>query len=125
MAKSFTTVKVNILTENFLCIFILQSVRRSTKSETKLENKLDKQIILDNNPGPWIPRQESRIILQPIIAPPPQPPPQSKPPEAPKLTPAQQRLKRAINIDRSSRVVFPCIFAILNMTYWIIFWEYI
>lgn len=83
--------------------------RRSTTSE--------------NNPDcPWVQRQESRILLSPHIAPPPPPP---KPPEPPKLTPAQQRLKNAINIDRFSRVFFPFLFAVLNLTYWILFYEYL
>ncbi|XP_016992180.1 glycine receptor subunit alpha-4 [Drosophila rhopaloa] len=78
--------------------------------------------------GPWIPRQESRIILTPTIAPPP-PPPQPAVPEPelpkPKLTPAQERLKRAIYIDRSSRVLFPALFASLNGIYWCVFYEYL
>jgi len=78
--------------------------------------------------GPWIPRQESRIILTPGVAPPP-PPPQPAAPEPelpkPKLTPAQERLKRAIYIDRSSRVLFPALFASLNGIYWCVFYEYL
>ncbi|KAM7361453.1 glycine receptor ora transientless isoform 1-T2 [Cochliomyia hominivorax] len=78
--------------------------------------------------GPWIPRQESRIILTPTIAPPP-PAPAPKPaepePPKPKLTPQQERLKRAIYIDRTSRVAFPALFATLNAIYWIIFYEYL
>ncbi|CAD7093610.1 unnamed protein product [Hermetia illucens] len=81
----------------------------------------------DINPdGPWVPRRESTILLSPHIAKPPPPPPTPpKPPEPPKLTPAQQRLANAINIDRFSRVFFPFLFSILNLTYWILFWEYI
>lgn len=77
--------------------------------------------------GPWIPRHESRIILTPTIAPPPPPPPVVPEPELPKpkLTPAQERLKRAIYIDRSSRVLFPALFASLNCIYWIVFYEYL
>lgn len=59
--------------------------------------------------GPWIPRQESRIILTPTIAPPPPPPKPAEPePPKPKLTPQQERLKRAIYIDRS---YFSCSFS--------------
>lgn len=76
----------------------------------------------DTSDGPWIPRQESRIILTPgVIAPPPPPPPEEKP----KLTPQQERLKRAIYIDRTARVLFPALFAFLNITYWIVFYEYL
>ncbi|XP_030374467.1 glycine receptor subunit alpha-4 [Scaptodrosophila lebanonensis] len=83
--------------------------------------------------GPWIPRHESHIMLTPTIAaPPPPPPPQPAPqPAEPepgrlmKLTPAQERLKRAIYIDRSSRVLFPALFASLNCIYWIVFYEYL
>ncbi|XP_037946173.1 glycine receptor subunit alpha-4 [Teleopsis dalmanni] len=75
--------------------------------------------------GPWIPRQESHIILAPTIAPPP-PPPQAEPePPKPKLTPQQERLKRAIYIDRTSRILFPALFASLNGIYWIVFYEYL
>ena len=77
--------------------------------------------------GPWIPRQESRIILTPTIAPapPPAPKPAEPEPPKPKLTPQQERLKRAIYIDRTSRVAFPALFATLNAIYWIIFYEYL
>ena len=94
----------------------------SSRSRTRPEPKLD-----NNTDGPWIPRQESRIILSPIIIPPPTSAPSKpdKPPELPKLTPAQQKLKNAINIDRFSRVFFPFSFAMLNLTYWVVFWEYV
>lgn len=76
--------------------------------------------------GPWIPRQESRIILTPTIAPPaPAPKPAEPEPPKPKLTPQQERLKRAIYIDRTSRVAFPALFASLNAIYWIVFYEYL
>ncbi|XP_067614274.1 glycine receptor subunit alpha-4 [Eurosta solidaginis] len=75
--------------------------------------------------GPWIPRHESHIILAPTIAPPPPPPPAEPEPPKPKLTPQQERLKRAIYIDRTSRVLFPALFAGLNSIYWIVFYEYL
>lgn len=40
-------------------------------------------------------------------------------------TPAQKARIRALNIDRFSRVFFPFLFAVLNVTYWIMFAEYI
>lgn len=44
---------------------------------------------------------------------------------APALT-ADQRVKiRALNIDRVSRFLFPALFALLNITYWIMFAKYI
>ncbi|XP_050308165.1 glycine receptor subunit alpha-3 isoform X1 [Anthonomus grandis grandis] len=43
----------------------------------------------------------------------------------PPITPAQKARNRAIYIDRFSRVFFPLIFTVLNLTYWIIFAEYI
>lgn len=43
----------------------------------------------------------------------------------PGLTPAQKMRLRALNIDRVSRVFFPALFALLNVTYWIMFAEYI
>ncbi|KAJ8965668.1 hypothetical protein NQ317_015556 [Molorchus minor] len=43
----------------------------------------------------------------------------------PAPTPAQIRMIKAINIDRFSRVFFPFLFTVLNLTYWILFAEYI
>ncbi|XP_057324032.1 glycine receptor subunit alpha-2 isoform X2 [Microplitis mediator] len=43
----------------------------------------------------------------------------------PGLTPAQRARLRALNIDRVSRVFFPFLFALLNVTYWIMFAKYI
>lgn len=40
-------------------------------------------------------------------------------------TPAQIARNRAIYIDRFSRIFFPLLFCILNVTYWILFAEYI
>ncbi|XP_025163471.1 glycine receptor subunit alpha-3 isoform X1 [Harpegnathos saltator] len=45
------------------------------------------------------------------------------PPPGP--TPAQKARMRALNVDRVSRVFFPFLFAVLNVTYWIMFAEYI
>ncbi|KAK0173522.1 hypothetical protein PV328_006705 [Microctonus aethiopoides] len=45
------------------------------------------------------------------------------PPAGP--TPAQRARLHALNIDRVSRVFFPALFALLNVTYWIMFAEYI
>ncbi|XP_063696610.1 glycine receptor subunit alpha-2 [Culicoides brevitarsis] len=63
---------------------------------------------------------ENTIILTQTIPPPPKPPCLSG-----KLTPAQIRLGRAVNIDRFSRAFFPFLFTLLNVIYWIMFWEYI
>jgi hypothetical protein len=52
-------------------------------------------------------------------------PPVPPPPAIPKLTPAQIRLRRAVHVDKFSRVGFPLTFAILNCTYWYMFYEYI
>lgn len=43
----------------------------------------------------------------------------------PGLTPAQQRLRRAMIIDRFSRGFFPFLFTLLNSIYWIMFYEYL
>ncbi|XP_046745407.1 glycine receptor subunit alpha-4 isoform X3 [Diprion similis] len=81
----------------------------------------------------------------PAKPPPPPPPPSSASgPDATKLdkifdiatkksaaapppgpTPAQRARMRALNIDRVSRVFFPFLFAVLNVTYWIMFAKYI
>ncbi|XP_055544134.1 glycine receptor subunit alpha-3 [Wyeomyia smithii] len=71
-------------------------------------------------------RQESTMLLSPVPHIQTIPPPPSKPASAiPKLTPAQIRLTRAINVDRFSRVFFPLLFTVLNAAYWIMFYEYI
>ncbi|XP_019534461.1 glycine receptor subunit alpha-2 isoform X1 [Aedes albopictus] len=71
-------------------------------------------------------RQESTLLLSPVPHIQTIPPPPCKPASAiPKLTPAQIRLRRAINIDRFSRVFFPLLFTLLNTAYWIMFYEYI
>lgn len=70
--------------------------------------------------------QESTLLLSPVPHIQTIPPPPCKPASAiPKLTPAQIRLRRAINIDRFSRVFFPLLFTLLNTAYWIMFYEYI
>ncbi|GAB0093736.1 Neurotransmitter-gated ion-channel [Sergentomyia squamirostris] len=80
---------------------------------------------------PWIQRQENSMLLnapQPVV---PVPPPVTaagapeKPADPTKLTPAQIRLRRAINIDRFSRVFFPFLFTVLNCAYWYMFYEYL
>ncbi|GFU03889.1 glycine receptor subunit alpha-3 [Nephila pilipes] len=40
-------------------------------------------------------------------------------PKLPGLTPVQKRRKKAINIDRTSRILFPLSFIILNISYWV------
>lgn len=61
--------------------------------------------------------QENTLIL-PAITPAP-------PKVLPKWTPAQIRLRRAIYVDKFSRVFFPFLFTLLNCTYWYMFWQYI
>ncbi|CAI6357540.1 unnamed protein product [Macrosiphum euphorbiae] len=56
------------------------------------------------------------------IPPPPRPPPAATAAALAATTALAQRNRtRAINIDRFSRVFFPLLFAVLNMTYWVIF----
>jgi histamine-gated chloride channel len=52
-------------------------------------------------------------------------PPPPKPAVLPQLTVQQARLRRAIYVDRTSRVLFPAMFASLNFIYWIMFWKYV
>ncbi|GFR15311.1 glycine receptor subunit alpha-3 [Trichonephila clavata] len=40
-------------------------------------------------------------------------------PKLPGLTPVQKRRKKAIKIDRTSRILFPLSFIILNISYWV------
>ncbi|KOX73989.1 Glycine receptor subunit alpha-3, partial [Melipona quadrifasciata] len=63
--------------------------------------------------------QENAILLSGRS----QKPTTAGPPPGP--TPAQKARMRALNIDRVSRVFFPFLFAVLNVTYWIMFAEYI
>lgn len=82
------------------------------------------------------------IVLGDSNAPkPPQPPPKldaifdaakenslllsGAPKKPPAPTPAQKARNRAINVDRCSRIGFPLLFAVLNITYWILFAEYL
>lgn len=71
---------------------------------------------MDSN-VPWVQRQDTLILHAP--------PPEPVEPPKPKLTPAQQRLRRAILIDRFSRGFFPFLFTLLNSIYWILFYEYL
>ncbi|KAL5274726.1 ort family protein [Megaselia abdita] len=91
-----------------------------TKSRRVGHQSFRQRSVMEHSDGPWIPRTESRIILTPTIAPPPPPPPA---PEPPKLTPQQEKLRRAIYVDRTSRVLFPLLFALLNISYWIVFFD--
>ncbi|XP_014210659.1 glycine receptor subunit alpha-2 isoform X3 [Copidosoma floridanum] len=49
----------------------------------------------------------------------------SVPPPKPKPNKMAMAKIRAVNIDRVSRVLFPALFACLNVSYWIIFWKYV
>lgn len=72
------------------------------------------------------PQSNLKLIDGHSIPPPPRPPPQATAAAAAATTAkAQRRRTRAINIDRFSRVFFPLLFAVLNMTYWIIFARFI
>lgn len=79
---------------------------------------------LNDSPHPYLnPRrscQSENILNLPDIPPAPAPP---RP--IPKLTPAQMRLRRAIYVDKFSRIAFPLTFTMLNCTYWYMFYEYI
>ncbi|CAB0036358.1 unnamed protein product [Trichogramma brassicae] len=44
---------------------------------------------------------------------------------SPAATKTQRAKVRALNIDRVSRFLFPALFAMLNVTYWIMFWKYV
>lgn len=65
--------------------------------------------------------QENTLVLEPSI----QIPPPPRPAQMLKLSPAQIRLRRAIYVDKFSRVFFPFLFTLLNCTYWYMFYEYL
>jgi hypothetical protein len=67
----------------------------------------------------------SSIQIEPQInqLPPPPPPPQSKP-AASNCVNAERR-RRALAVDKFSRVGFPLSFTLLNILYWIIFAKYL
>ncbi|XP_055678466.1 glycine receptor subunit alpha-2 isoform X2 [Lutzomyia longipalpis] len=98
------------------------SISRNSIARQERENSTDGGV-------PWIQRQENSMLLNAPQALPPQlpleVPPEGEKQDPPKLTPAQIRLRRAINIDRFSRVFFPFLFTVLNCTYWYMFYEYL
>lgn len=96
-------------------IIIFQNGRRDTVGSRASQDKSSE------SPHPIFNQrrscQENTLIL-PAITPAP-------PKIMPKWTPAQIRLRRAIYVDKFSRVFFPFLFALLNCTYWYMFWQYI
>lgn len=85
----------------------------------------DRTESVDSN-NPWIHRQSLRITGGSIT---PATPRGSTVvntiDEFPSLTPAQIRLRRAMLIDKFSRGFFPFLFTLLNVIYWILFYEYL
>ena len=82
---------------------LLTYLRRPTGRLTVIEQKLEGEFRYIN----------SRLITNPATT-------QSN---VPKQTVRSR--DRAIRIDRFSRVFFPLLFAVLNATYWIMFYKYI
>uniref|UniRef100_A0A1B0DHN4 Neurotransmitter-gated ion-channel transmembrane domain-containing protein n=1 Tax=Phlebotomus papatasi TaxID=29031 RepID=A0A1B0DHN4_PHLPP len=98
------------------------SVTRGSFGKRERDNSTDGGV-------PWIQRQENSMLLNAPLQPAPPATADAtagaEKPEPVKLTPAQIRLRRAINIDRFSRVFFPFLFTVLNCTYWYMFYEYL
>lgn len=85
----------------------------------------DRTESIDSN-NPWIHRQSIRATGGSIT--PTTPHRGSSIPAAEDiqmLTPQQQRLRRAMLIDKFSRGFFPFLFTLLNVIYWILFYEYL
>lgn len=95
----------------------LQSSRRETRCSQE-DDPTD-------SPHPYLNQRQSTTsenILHIADIPPAPPRPQKSPP---KLTNAQIRLARAVTVDKSSRLLFPLTFFLLNCTYWYMFYEYL
>jgi histamine-gated chloride channel len=68
---------------------------------------------------------ENTVLITQAASPIQHIPPPPKPAVLPRLTQQQARLRRAIYVDRTSRVLFPAMFASLNVIYWTMFWKYV
>lgn len=80
---------------------------------------------MDSN-NPWIHRQSLRVTGGSITPATPRGSTIAHPVEEVfSLTPAQERLRRAMLIDKFSRGFFPFLFTLLNVIYWILFYEYL
>lgn len=86
------------------------------------ETRCSQQEDANDSPHPYLHQRrscQSENILNLSDIPPAPPRPVLK------FTPAQIRLRRAVHVDKFSRVGFPLTFAFLNCTYWYMFYEYI
>ncbi|CAG9805546.1 unnamed protein product [Chironomus riparius] len=96
---------------------IIEQKSFSSRRETRCSQQEDPT----DSPHPFLnPRRSCQIDALSL---PPAPPAPAR--GATKLTPAQVRLRRAIHVDKFSRVAFPLTFTLLNCTYWYMFYEYI
>ncbi|CRK98864.1 CLUMA_CG011991, isoform A [Clunio marinus] len=95
---------------------------RNPSKNGRRDTRCSQQGELTDSPHPYLNQKrnytsENLITLSDIPPAPPRP--------VSKITPAQIRLRRAIHVDKFSRVAFPLTFALLNCTYWYMFYEYI
>lgn len=108
--------------QSYLNLNLFQNGRESRR-DTMQSTRFSQQEDPTDSPHPFLNQRRSvqsdnTINLSDIPPAPPRP-------CLPKLTPAQMRLRRAVHVDKFSRVGFPLTFAILNCTYWYMFYEYI
>jgi hypothetical protein len=99
----------------------IQKNHLSSRRETRCSQDADPM----DSPHPYLNQRKSSAsenILHIADIPPAPPRPQKSPP---KLTNAQIRLIRAVTVDKSSRLLFPFTFFLLNCTYWYMFYEYL
>lgn len=75
--------------------------------------------------NPWIHRQSLRATAGSFALATPRHSSVPAVEQIPGLTPQQNRLRRAMLIDKFSRGFFPFLFTLLNVIYWIMFYEYL
>ncbi|XP_055296260.1 glycine receptor subunit alpha-2 [Sitodiplosis mosellana] len=101
-----------------------QTAREFTYAPTKSFHR-DRTESVDSN-NPWIHRQSIRATNAgsfTLATPRGSSVPAVE--DVPMLTPQQNRLRRAMLIDKFSRGFFPFLFTLLNVIYWILFYEYL
>ncbi|KAG5681491.1 hypothetical protein PVAND_010921 [Polypedilum vanderplanki] len=119
---SSTTAQQENKFEKFIELATGKSSKNSSTKNLRRDTRCSQQEDPSDSPHPFLNQQRSSCQMDTLSLPPIPPAP---PRPQPKFTPAQIRLRRAIHVDKFSRVAFPLTFTLLNCTYWIMFYEYI
>lgn len=124
-AKEYTyaPTKVNGTLNCFLLISLpeIQLIRSNFVMKSFHRDRTES---VDSN-NPWIHRQSIRAAGSLSLATPRGSSIPNMTEDIPMLTPQQIRLRRAMYIDKFSRGFFPFLFTLLNVIYWILFYEYL